>query len=80
MRKTNQGEYRREYEILPGTLNMKYRKWYKIYNVRKEVEDDPDYDICLHRTLRGAKQCRKEHGGDIVIEKAEHRLLKDIDN
>lgn len=54
-------------------------KWYKIYNVRKLEEDNPDYDICLHRTLRGAKKCQKEHGGEIVVEKAEYSLLKDIE-
>lgn len=54
-------------------------KWYKIYNVRKLDEENPDYDNCLHRTLCGAKKCQQKHGGDIVIEKASHDLLKDIE-
>ena len=56
--------------------NYKFRKekMKYIYNVMLN-----ENDICLHKTLRGAKECQKKRGGKIVKEEATLDLLKDIE-
>lgn len=45
-----------------------------IYNVFKN-----DDDICLHRTLKGAKECQKIRGGSILKELVDKQLCEEID-